>query len=67
MNDKTDSGSIGTATLEPDGTIVLDLRIDGGGMALLRYPSDHPEYGNILRHIGGLKPGEEKLVRPWED
>jgi hypothetical protein len=67
MNDKADSGPIGTATLEPDGTIVLDLRASGGGMALLRYPPDHPEYGNILRHVGRLKPGEEKLVGPWDD
>ena len=60
---------IGTARMESDGTIILDLRAapGGGGMALLRYPPDHENYREILRHVGGLRPGEEKLVAPWED
>ncbi len=66
-----DEGSyIGTARMERDGTIILDLRAHAGGrggMALLRYPPNHEQYREILDHIGGLKPGEEKLVQPWED
>ncbi len=61
--------SIGFARMEEDGTIVLELRAEGpGGItgdALLRYPPGHPEYNNILRHLGGLKKGEVKQVPPW--
>ncbi len=61
--------SIGSARMEEDGTIVLQLRAEGPkgliGDALLRYPPDHPEYNDILRHLGGLKKGEVKQVPPW--
>jgi len=61
--------SIGSATMEEDGTIVLQLRAEGSegpiGDALLRYPPNHPEYNNILRHLGGLKKGAVKQVPPW--
>jgi hypothetical protein len=62
--------SIGQAWLEPDGTLVLDLQTDdprAGGVvqALFRYPKDHPKYDEILAHVGPLRPGERKAVRPW--
>ena len=61
--------SIGSARIEEDGTIVLQLRAEGptglNGDALLRYPPGHPDYNNILRHLGGLKKGEIKQVPPW--
>ena len=61
--------SIGRATMDADGTIVLQLRAEssGGalGDALLRYPPSHPQYRSILDHLGGLRPGETKLVPPW--
>jgi hypothetical protein len=61
--------SIGVATMEPDGTIVLQLRAEGGagevGDALLRYPRGHKEYEEVLTHLGGLHPGESKPVPPW--
>ena len=61
--------SIGSARMEEDGTIVLTLRAEGPkgliGDALFRYPPDHPEYNNVLRHLGGLKKGEVKQVPPW--
>jgi hypothetical protein len=63
------SDSIGSATMEKDGTIVLMLRATGPGPAvgdaLLRYPPDHPKYREILSHLGGLKPGESKPVPPF--
>jgi hypothetical protein len=63
--------SIGSATMEADGTIVLQLRAEsaGGptGDGLLRYPPAHPRYQEILRHLGGLKPGEVKAVPPWPE
>jgi hypothetical protein len=62
--------SIGTATMEPDGTIVLQLHAQGPGGsigdALLRYPPDHPQYHSVLDHLGGLHPGETKSVPPWD-
>jgi len=24
-------------------------------------------YDNVLRHLGGLRPGERKEFRPWKD
>src|SRR5690606_14793848 len=62
--------SIGVATMESDGTIVLDLRATGPGVrgdARLRYPKDHAEYDSVLKHLGGLKPGQKKPVPPWPD
>ena len=64
-----DSGaSIGVATMEPDGTIVLQLRAEGPGAigdAQIRYPRAHKEYQQVLDHLGGLEPGETKPVPPW--
>jgi hypothetical protein len=61
--------SIGTATMAPDGTITLQLRATGPGGAvgdgLFRYPPWHPQYEAILRHLGGLRPGETRPVRPF--
>lgn len=62
--------SIGSATMKPDGTIQLLLRAEGGGAvgdALLTYPKTHPQYAEILRHLGGLKPGQSKPVPPFPD
>jgi hypothetical protein len=62
--------SIGSAKMLKDRTIVLDLRASGPGMlgdARITYPPAHPEYQNVLRHLGGLQPGEEKQVPPWEN
>ena len=62
---------IGSARMEKDGTIVLQLRAEspGGavGDALLRYPPGHQEYKEILRHLGGLEIGQEKPVPPWPE
>jgi len=63
--------SIGSATMEADGTLVLTLRAEGPGGIVgdsqFRYPKDHPQYGEVLRHLGGLKPGESKPVPPWPE
>jgi hypothetical protein len=62
---------IGDAKMRDDGTIVLDLRAElpGGGHGLAReeYPRGHPDYADILEHLGGLRPGESKLVPPWPE
>jgi hypothetical protein len=62
--------SIGVATMRPDRTIVLDLVASGPDMlgdARFTYPLGDPDYGDILRHLGGLNPGEVKQVKPWND
>ena len=66
-----DEQPIGMATMMEDGTIVLDLRaeVPGGGRGIgrLTYPPSHPQYPEVLSHLGGLRPGEQKLVPPWGD
>lgn len=48
---------------------MLQLRAEGPGGAhgdgLFRYPCDHKDYAMVLKHVGGLKPGESKPVPPW--
>ncbi|MBR0682210.1 hypothetical protein GXW74_17090 [Roseomonas eburnea] len=59
---------IGTARMEPDRTIVLDLIARQGGAmgdARLAYPPGHRDYDMILRHLGGLRPGETKPLPPF--
>jgi hypothetical protein len=59
---------IGTARMEPDGTILLDLVARQGAMVgsgRLTYPPGHPDHAMILRHLGGLRPGEVKPVPPF--
>ena len=64
------SEPIGTAHMLEDGTVVLDLRAQGpGGQrgdARLTYPKDHPQYREVLEHLGGLTPGQSKPVPPWD-
>ena len=62
--------SIGTATMREDRTIVLDLIARGPGLlgdGRLTYSPSDPNYEAILRHLGGLRPGEVKQVQPWND
>ncbi len=70
-NPKPPAGaSIGVATMEKDGTIILQLRAEGPGPtigdALFKYPPKDPQYSKILSHLGGLRPGESKPVPPWD-
>lgn len=68
---KSDSPvSIGTATMLDNGTIELRLIARDQsiiGHSTLRYAPEHKEYKEILRHVGGLKPGEVKSVPPWPE
>lgn len=63
--------SIGMAAMEPDGTIVLWLRAEGTGGSIgdaaVRYPRTDPRYDQLLAHLGGLEPGQEKPVRPFPE
>jgi hypothetical protein len=51
--------------MQDDKTIVLDLYVPAH--ARMTYPPSHPEYRKVLDHIGGLEPGQKKLVPPWPD
>jgi hypothetical protein len=59
---------IGYARMAADGTIELDLRrtSDGAMARSVRQlkPGDK-NYDEVIHHVGGLKPGESKLVYPW--
>lgn len=62
--------AIGTAWLEDDGTITMDLRRTSDGMhvsALVRYQTTDEHYDDVLKHLGGLEPGRPKPVPPWQD
>ena len=63
--------SVGVATMDNDGTIVLRLRAEGDGRTVaeseLRIKPKDPNYDSTLQHLGGLKAGETKLVPPWPD
>ncbi|MEW5738487.1 MAG: lytic murein transglycosylase [Myxococcota bacterium] len=65
------SASIGSATMTADGAIQLMLRAEGPGGAegdaLITYPKSHPQYAEILKHLGGLKPGQSKPVPPFPE
>jgi hypothetical protein len=62
--------SIGVATQEPDGAIVLQLRAasdgDAVGDALVRYPPNDVNYSKIARHVGPIPRGGSVQVRPFE-
>jgi len=63
--------TIGSAKMLPDGTLELMLRAtDGKGMvgdALLKLAPGDKDYDMWLRHLGGMKPGEEKFIPPFPE
>jgi hypothetical protein len=62
---------IGSATMAADGTITLNLRAEGQrgeiGDGAVTYARDNAHYQEVLKHLDGLKPGEDKCVHPWPD
>lgn len=63
--------SIGTATMNDDGTLVLRLRAEAEdgtvGEGFFTYAPGDPDYESVLKHLGGMKPGESRAVPPWDD
>jgi hypothetical protein len=58
--------------MREDGAIFLQLRAetpDGQvvGDAAFLYEPTHSEYHSLLEHLGGLQPGESKVVPCWPD
>jgi hypothetical protein len=61
--------SVGIATMQPDGSIAVRVRIARGSdqeAVLVLYPGDS-NYQRMIEHIGGLMPGESKPIPPWPD
>ena len=61
---------IGDATMTEDGTNVVSLRRTADGVnvsGIVKYPVDSPHYKEVLDHIGGMRPGETRLVPAWDD
>jgi hypothetical protein len=61
---------VGTAEMLDDGTLALHLRLSSDGTAVndtLTYKVSDRAYDDILRHLGGLRPGESKQFRPWKE
>lgn len=71
MVDPERPSNIGVAEMRNDGTIVLRLRAetpDGAtGEGFFTYSPTDADYESVRRHVGGLEPGESKLVPPWPD
>jgi hypothetical protein len=60
--------NVGTITMAADGKIDLVLRtLPPGpvGETLLHYAPTDAKYKQMIDHVGGLKPGETKLLPPW--
>ena len=52
-----------------DGTLSLHLRLTSDGKPIddtLTYKTSDRAYDDILRHLGGLRPGDTKQFRPWK-
>jgi hypothetical protein len=64
-----DPGTIGSAFLESDGTLKLDLHQEfdtryAFHKLLTIYP-DNPRYRRYLEHLGDIQPGERKRIPAW--
>jgi hypothetical protein len=60
----------GTATMQDDGSLTLHLRLTSDGKEIddtLTYRTTDRGYDSVLRHLGGLNPGDTKDFRPWKD
>ncbi|MDZ4832747.1 MAG: hypothetical protein SGJ27_02985 [Candidatus Melainabacteria bacterium] len=61
---------IGDASMDKSGTINLRMRRTMGGMnadGMFEYKKGSQYYDEVLNHIGGLKPGDIKLVAPFPE
>ncbi len=60
---------IGSASMREDRSIFLMLRAEGPkgliGDAAFEYAPGHPEYDEIVRHVGPIEPGQDKAVPCW--
>jgi hypothetical protein len=60
----------GTAIMQDDGTLTLHLRLTSDGKAVsdtIVYKVSDRAYDNVLRHLGGMSPGDTRQFTPWKD
>jgi hypothetical protein len=61
--------AIGEARMLADGTLVLELRGDDARDSInggeFRYPRVHPQYDEVLAHVGPIAPGQRRDVRAF--
>lgn len=60
----------GTAVMQDDGTLTLHLRLTRDGKAVsdtVIYKVSDRGYDNVLRHLGGMSPGDTRQFTPWKD
>ena len=65
-----DPSIIGDATMTADRTIIIRMRrtTDGKNVSgTITYAINNPHYKDILKHLGGMNPGDTKLVPAWPD
>jgi hypothetical protein len=62
-----DGRFFGVATAKPNGEICLRLRSAEPGRPVAEsypcYGPQHPDFAMIRKHVGPIKPGEEKVIR----
>ena len=61
---------IGEATMTEDRTIIIHMHRTGDGInvsGLFRYPVGSPRYQKVLNHLGGMNPGDTRLVPAWDE
>jgi hypothetical protein len=67
---KKDAVIIGDARMTEDGTIIVNMRRTADGInvsGIVKYRVDDPHYKEVLDHLGGMRPGETRLVPAWDD
>jgi hypothetical protein len=60
----------GPAVMQYDGTLTLRLRVTSDGKAVsdtIIYKVGDRAYDNVLRHLGGMSPGDTRQFTPWKD
>ncbi len=57
------------AKMAADGTLTITLytRAGGHGQTQQTLTAEDPEHAMYVKHVGGLKPGEGKLIPPFPD
>lgn len=61
---------VGEVTMEANGDIVLTYHRTTDGLfaeSQERFRPGTKDYEEVIKHVGGLKPGESKLVPAWQD
>lgn len=62
---------IGSASMREDRSVFLMLRAEGPngviGDSAFEYAPGHPEYDEIVRHVGPIEPGQDKAVPCWPE